>query len=380
MADNTNAASENTNTTPVNTNTTLGVVFRTVATSSNETALPSVVPLMPSRPIQFVPGLALTVKTDLTNKIVEITDDLHVNTITKLNFTHTASAWIEGSIDGLLLLHDENDAHYLFNPITRDYIHLHHPYPHPFYTPKSKDIIYGFGVSKITGLYKVVSMMMGFRSVESKVYTLGTGLWRSVVPPPAQVTYTSRKSGIFVSGSLHWVTHDSNATLYISCFDLETELFSTFSPPPLIKNVRPDLILIALEGSLCLCEYTYTMNDRTLNIWLMKEYGVEESWTKEFVIQSEVNYYPIRLSKDGVILMGVKNCRFVDGVIFDYCSKNKTTQRIRNIVGYTCNIPVSHTPSLLSLKSFGMSFSSFLQLNYFWRKVLINSCTQGVWY
>ncbi|KAL8459558.1 hypothetical protein ACS0TY_036887 [Phlomoides rotata] len=217
---------------------------------------------------------------------------------------------------------------------------------------------------------------MEFRSVECKVYTIGTGLWRSVAPPPAQVTYTLRKSGIFVNGNLHWVTHDSNATLYISCFDLETELFSTFSPPPLIKNARPDLILTALEGSLCLCEYTHTSNDCTLNIWLMKEYGVEKSWTKEFVIQSEVSYYPIRLSKDGVILMEVKSCDIVDGVIFHYSSKNKTTQRISNIVGYTGNFPVSHTPSLLSLKSFGMensvSYSSFLQQflqqYYFWRK------------
>ncbi|KAL8459623.1 hypothetical protein ACS0TY_036930 [Phlomoides rotata] len=289
-----------------------------------------------------IPGLALTVKMD---KIIEITNDLHVSTITKLNYTHTASRYecIDGSADGLLLLNisGEHDQLYLCNPITREYIDLCHPTKSPEY------IIYGFGVSKISGLYKVVSIEIEYGSWknECKVYTVGTGLWRSVAPS-THLTYMTRLDhGEFVNGSLHWFARDSNDTQRISCFDLETELFNTFSPPLQFEKRYPNVFLTALEGSLCFCDCT--SNDYTITIWLMKEYGVDKSWTKEFVIHSEHNSFPIRLSKDEVILMDYES-----NSLFYYSCKNKTSQRICNLDRLAC-LPVSYTPSLLSLESFG---------------------------
>ncbi|KAL8467198.1 hypothetical protein ACS0TY_036061 [Phlomoides rotata] len=287
------------------------------------------------------------------DKIIEITDDLHFSTITKLNFTligASAFEWIECSADGLLLLKIINGTHYgnelyVCNPITREYIDL----LYPFDTSISEFVIYGFGMSKTTGLYKVVGIMkindFG-RVTDCKVYTIGTGSWRTFAPN-VQVIYTLKRSGRFVNGSLHWVAHDSNGTMCISCFDLETELFYTFSSPFPTEFAYVNAKVIALEGRLCLCDYTYTLNDCTLNVWLMKEYGVEKSWTKEFAIQSKHIYSPIRLSKDGVILMDVKSYS-----LFYYSSKNNTTLKICKFVGHPYNFPVSHTPSLFSLKSF----------------------------
>ncbi|KAL8467165.1 hypothetical protein ACS0TY_036034 [Phlomoides rotata] len=293
-----------------------------------------------------IPGLALTVKMD---KIIEITNDLHVSTITKLNYTNTASTYecIEGSADGLLLLNisGEHDQLYLCNPITREYIDLCHPTKSPEY------MIYGFGVSKISGgLYKVVGIEIRYESWENecKVYTVGTGLWRSVAPSTHLTYMDFMNHGEFVNGSLHWFARDSNDTLRISCFDLETELFNTFSPPPLqFENRDPNVILTALEDNLCFCDCTsndYTITN-TITIWLMK---VDKSWTKEFVIQSEQYFDPIRVSKDEVILMGDKS-----NSLLYYSCKNKTTQRICNFGGQACIPPVSHTPSLLSLQSLG---------------------------
>ncbi|KAL8459664.1 hypothetical protein ACS0TY_036126 [Phlomoides rotata] len=301
-----------------------------------------------------VPGLALNVYVEpsMMVKIIEITNELHVSTITELNFTHTGTAspyeWIDigGSADGLLLLNilrriDDEHELYLCNPITREYIDLCHPTKSSGYT-----IIYGFGVSKISGLYKVVGIEARYESWENecKVYTVGTGLWRSVAPP-TQATYTLVDHGVFVNGSLHWFGRDSNDTLCISCFDLETELFNTFSPPPPLlqfENRHPNVFLAALEDSLCFCDCT--SNDYTITIWLMK---VDKSWTKEFAIQSEHYSLPTRLSKDEVILMDYES-----NSLLYYSCKNKTSQRICNFDRQAC-ISVSYTPSLLSLESFG---------------------------
>ncbi|XP_047961896.1 uncharacterized protein LOC125206699 [Salvia hispanica] len=191
---------------------------------------------------------------------------------------------------------------YMCNLITREYTELRCPLvyipPLPFK--------FGFGVSKISGQYKVLSInkLRGSDS-EHRVYTLGIGIWRRV---------------------------EAGAT-------------SSFR-----RNV--------LESSLFLLPYT---RNNEVVIWMMKEYQVEDSWTIEYKLSiigfdfdSDLDYicvHPIKHFKDGDILMLLDE----DDVIY-YSNKTRTFQRIDMFKDEAAvyRAALIFTPSFFSLKNFGL--------------------------
>lgn len=306
------------------------------------------------------PGIAVAILSQVG--IIEFTDinehnmSLQANAITKLhipNFPNssTPTFYIHGSADGLLLLHKLKSGTrsytlLLCNPITREYISLN---PQQFLS--SLVISFGFGKSKISGKYKVVMLTQN----KCLVYTLGTGSWRSIASD-AMLDHKSCvvDNGAFVNGNIHWVACDlKDGSPRISCFDLETELFTTFSAPlPASDSRTSDTRLCAFEGRLCLC---FNTSKDESEIWLMNEYGMEKSWTKIFGITG------IQVGGGGVIpFIGLKNgdtllsCDRLVANLFYVSNKNGTVRRI-DIPGGICNLtPVLHISSFLSLKSFVM--------------------------
>ncbi|KAI3464426.1 hypothetical protein Pfo_021089 [Paulownia fortunei] len=306
--------------------------------------------------------------------------ELHYNPVTKFDLTafisppHTAIG-IQGSADGLLFLREINtqpNVLYICNPITRDYIELPSPEESVYHYPTI--VTYGFGVSKMTGQHKVVRIfhecirdpdthrLLRIPKSVCQVYTLGTGSWRSIAPG-VPLEYNCRSIGAFLNGNLHWLVSDLKGSLWISCFDLETELFSTFSPPlPLPGSGRFLGGLFVLGDYLCLCDNT---SGDEIVIWLMKEYGVEKSWKKEYVIskiphlagESYEVVNPMKVFRDGDILMS-----WEDYFRFYYSNKTKTTQKIDMFELHTSGSIDSmlYTSSFLSLKSFPVeNVSSF---------------------
>lgn len=304
--------------------------------------------------------------------------DLHYNLLTEFNFPY--AEWMCGSVDGLLWLRERNtdaetEAIYVCNPITRDYIRIRSPPEFPY--TSNQVVTYGFGSCKMTGRYKVVRFLLNriydkethyphMVSVsECHVYTLGTGFgWRRLASCALHfVTPKKDTPGAFVNGNLHWLGYDSNRCLWITCFDLETESFSTFSTPPLASAQSPyEFELFAFGGTLCLRDST---SEGEIVVWLMEEYGVAESWTKKVEVkQDHGDYYVFTLHlikwfKDGDLLMGVNDSR-----LFYYSNETNVIQqvdmfRIDGSIRDTVEA-ISHIPSFLSLKSFGMeNVSSF---------------------
>ncbi|XP_047321190.1 F-box/kelch-repeat protein At3g23880-like [Impatiens glandulifera] len=88
-------------------------------------------------------------------------------------------------------------------------------------------------------------------------------------------------SGKFVSGSLHW----SNQTQNIVSFDVSKETHSEISQPCCYEDRKGDLnpMLGVLNGCLSLL---YNFDPNQADIWVMKEYGKVELWSKLFSIQS----------------------------------------------------------------------------------------------
>ncbi|KZV33069.1 F-box/kelch-repeat protein-like [Dorcoceras hygrometricum] len=272
---------------------------------------------------------------------------------------------IAGSVDGFLCLRVVGHIHnlYILNPITREYITLPTLESRPL---QSSDIVtYGFGVSSSGCQYKVVRIFheseldqagvcVRIPRSECHVYTLGTtGTWRSIsIAPSPPLYYDSHSIGALLNGNLHWLARDLKDSYLISCLDLDAEVFRTLSAPPLLGWCLGSLV--ALGDRLTICDNT---SENDIVIWIMKDYGVGKSWTKEFVISKLPNLdgecydlvLPIKVFRNGDILMV-----WADFYMFYYSKRNKTISKI-DIIELACCGSVEailHVPALVSLTCF----------------------------
>ncbi|KAL4557054.1 hypothetical protein LXL04_035224 [Taraxacum kok-saghyz] len=145
-----------------------------------------------------------------------------------------------------------------------------------------------------------------YRVSDAKVYTLGTGQWRSL----SHVPYSFRDNrGVFLNGHAHWtIYHDK-----ICAFDFDNETFELIPSPPSQRRRVYRQKLGVLKGCLCRCDTSHSK----FTIWVMKEYGINESWHKELVIRKGISPTLDMLVREPPHLIG----GFKDGTILISSSK-----------------------------------------------------------
>ncbi|KAK9267581.1 hypothetical protein L1049_010009 [Liquidambar formosana] len=223
---------------------------------------------------------------------------------------------IVGSCNGLLCLGNAvSGSASIWNPSTRK----HHNLPvstiqtHPGCI--CEFFIYGFGYDYAHDDYKLVKIIQLFDSVESQV----------------QVEF-----GILASGALHWVvTRWPGLDMKIVvAFDVGLEEYREV-PQPEYLGENFDMNLGVLGGFLCiLCNYSQIRVD----IWVMKEYGVKESWNKHFsVLDLEYTWSikfikPLAYSKCGDKVLLILNKE--EFIWYDIEKKTVANAEIRTIPDY----------------------------------------------
>ncbi|KAE8709289.1 PTB domain-containing engulfment adapter protein 1 isoform 1 [Hibiscus syriacus] len=150
-----------------------------------------------------------------------------------------------------------------------------------------QEVVFGFGFHPKTKEYKVVKIVY-YRNTSSsssrrvvyphsdvQVFTLGSSAWRSLGKIPYQLV--RRSSEALVSGRLHWVSRPwrYHPARRIMSFDIGTEEFKEVQKPDRGGHVS------VLRGRLAASVYG---NYGKLEIWVMKDYNVKESWSKEFSV------------------------------------------------------------------------------------------------
>ncbi|KAL8031096.1 hypothetical protein ABFX02_13G003600 [Erythranthe guttata] len=219
---------------------------------------------------------------------------------------------ILGSSNGLLCLLNTlfTESICLYNPFTRDHFAL----------PKSYDfqdqvVVYGFGSHPVTKDYKVIKVVyytISFfrrlgenlrhfnqyfkRRIESevKIYSHASKMWRNYGQIPHRLEQWS-SPGVLSNGCLHWFraleTYRAGEPLRrtIVSYDLADDSFRVMYTPSLY-DVCPSMrrgirYLDSLNG--CLCAYM-PAGRGAVDVWVMKEYGVTESWVKQYTIGSYI--------------------------------------------------------------------------------------------
>ncbi|GAA0139669.1 hypothetical protein LIER_06005 [Lithospermum erythrorhizon] len=200
----------------------------------------------------------------------------------------------------------------LVNPSTRTYQEIP-KIPH-FYNSTPQ----GFGYDAINHDYKVVALVHDIKCClfcyyEVNIYSLKLGCWRrSQQVIPCEVGGLS-SYGIYVGTALHWIGSPDD----IIAFDVVTEKYTKFPKPNQIREDESDYPhLDVLGGELCyLC--TIPVPNYCLDLWVMKEYGLQTSWIKLFSI-CYLPFCPYSLSP-------------VQPLVYSMCGK-KVLLRIGNAV------------------------------------------------
>ncbi|KAK4581582.1 hypothetical protein RGQ29_024972 [Quercus rubra] len=186
---------------------------------------------------------------------------------------------------------------YLWNPSIRKFKKLlATPLTYPFH-----DVVVGLAYHSQNNDYKILRIVPYKESrgsevpaIEAEIYTLSTDLWRRVVISVESFSGSGPSIGciddihesfcIFYNGALHSIACCGDYNFILS-FDVDDERFrEILLPQNYLDGVCGQVeCLTVFKGSLALIVFGKTLPEGSdlCHLWVMKEYGVAESWTKK---------------------------------------------------------------------------------------------------
>ena len=212
-------------------------------------------------------------------------------------------AQIVGSCNGILCLAISANIIFLWNPSIRKYKKL----PNTC-LEKLEYVKLGFAYHSENDDYKVVRISCSSLHIrEIEVYTLRSDSWRRVGISSTNNVILCHDNLLvpapMVGGALHWMENVLEGkvisrSLYIMSFDVNTETSRKLALP----DYSDDPNCIALfKGKLAFI--TSEQHGYQYSIWVMKEYGVVESWNKLFVVPFQRAAYCLAFTEYGSLLV-----------------------------------------------------------------------------
>nr|ABR18786.1 class S F-box protein [Nicotiana alata] len=233
-----------------------------------------------------------------------------------------------GPCNGLIVLTDDDDIIVLFNPATKNYMLLP---PSPFVCSKGYHRSFiggvGFGFDSIGNDYKFVRISEVFldtywgpeeREQKVEVYDLRSDSWRDLnhVDQQLPTIFWNQCFEMLHNGAFHWYAV-GDLTYEILCFDFSTEIFRSMKMPESCNAYDGKRYSLAVvnESLTLICypspdsEIDQTQN--TMDIWIMMEYGVNESWTKKYIISPLPIESPLTIWRDHLLLLQSKTGQLI---------------------------------------------------------------------
>ncbi|PIN16732.1 hypothetical protein CDL12_10607 [Handroanthus impetiginosus] len=185
-----------------------------------------------------------------------------------------------GSCNGLICILINKKIFFLWNPVTAESKKL----------PDLDVSVYiserGFGFDKSSGDYKVYAVSSR-RPTIGNIYSLKTDSWTRINNDLEDGYTLGSKTGTFLSGNLHWTitSKELNWRWCILSLDLKNEVFGIMEQPSDAIHVDFDPLVGVLDG--CLSTLYYYPDDGYLEFWVLKQYGVKESWSKLMTVSHQ---------------------------------------------------------------------------------------------
>ncbi|XP_062021148.1 F-box/kelch-repeat protein At3g23880-like [Rosa rugosa] len=251
---------------------------------------------------------------------------------------------IVGSCNGLILLSDdyltETNNFILWNPSIRKSITI--PKPHirhsQYYT------VYGFGFDAKKDDYKIVQLVYEGHNragPEVELYSLNSGSWKAITAAsPKHEIAPTMWSQVFVNGFIHFIGYSKKGEAFhnvVLGFDVCEEVFHEIKMPEDLASEAPNMFISVIGKSLSVQHSDIIHN--CWNVWVMREYGVVESWTKQFTIDILTpNYRVTRVlgsSKNGEFLLEMYKGKKGEIVLHDPKKNTNEHLGIYTDPGYT---------------------------------------------
>ncbi|CAA0813308.1 Unknown protein [Striga hermonthica] len=222
---------------------------------------------------------------------------------------------IVGACNGLICLSDDR-VYYtptiiLWNPLLRKSVLLPKPDPiHSCCGTFSQSL--GFGFDPVSTDYKVIRIAyadhISVRRPLVELYELSNHEWRDLSYLALDHVIYSKSRSAYVNGATHWVARHGDSYDLVLSFHMSNEVFRDILLPCSLTD--DDLVggkdLLVLNDSLALILSSVSGGEPSFCVWVMKEYGVRESWSKHlsFDLRSlgERLVRPLWVRKGGGIL------------------------------------------------------------------------------
>uniref|UniRef100_M1DTK2 Ubiquitin-protein ligase n=1 Tax=Solanum tuberosum TaxID=4113 RepID=M1DTK2_SOLTU len=172
---------------------------------------------------------------------------------------------------------------------------------------------YGMSFDSTNDDYKILripSAWSKYCRVPSEILSLKSGYWRKIDACPRNNIHSmfyGIHSLAIIHGAFHWVAMSYNACFVVS-FNISHEMFGEIIPLP-EKMWLYNINIGVLELGDMLCAYTteYYQRKRTFKLWILKDYGLKDSWNEVISIV------------DPNIIIASPKYRFADGEVLIWC-------------------------------------------------------------
>ncbi|XP_045791520.1 F-box/kelch-repeat protein At3g23880-like [Trifolium pratense] len=184
-----------------------------------------------------------------------------------------------------------------------------------------------------TDNYKIVAVSLTEnRQLNVHSHMLGTDYWTRMRSVPF---YCRLRMGICVNDdTVDWLVYDvDNCLWHILSLDLEKDSYRKLLHPLSKEPYHSNMAFQELKGCLCIVSQRPNYSD----VWIMKEHGNEQSWTKllsvPYMTDPEFHGYrrAMYVSEDDQVLMQFLKKKKSSLVIYDFRNDTFNIPKIQNI-------------------------------------------------
>lgn len=227
---------------------------------------------------------------------------------------------IVGSCNGLVCLYKDSMI-LLWNPATKEHKVLPSPcIGPPFLNPLLVRVSMGFGLH--VNDYKVVRVVKFRSQVAAKVevYSTRKGCWRVINDAIVPCDIEQRKCSVVVKGVPYWLgfgpfwpdtifgpEREVRRDEFVLSFDMGNEVFRQVDVPDAKgSHFKYSKKLGVYNESIAIMYYpSYEQFDRLIEIWVMKDHGVDEGWDKVLRIGRPFSslWTPLGCWENGMVIL-----------------------------------------------------------------------------